>query len=430
MEILIRGGRLIDAASQTDRTGDILIRDGKIWRIQERITPSGHEDYVLDAGGKAVIPGIVDMHVHFRDPGQTQKEDYQSGSMAAARGGVTTVVAMPNTTPVIDTAEKLRACRKKAADIGMIHILQAGSMTMGEQGTELADIAGMAQAGVKAVSEDGKSVMDASLAREAFRKAAENGLLILDHCEDIGLRGDGCMNLDANSARLSLPGISNSVEDTISARDMILAAETGARLHLCHVSTRGVVQMLRFARSLGYSVTAEACPHHFILSSDDIRTDDPDYKMNPPLRTPEDVQELRRGLADGTISVISTDHAPHTREDKAGSMRTAAFGIVGLETSFSLSYTALVRSGILTPLALVEKMCYNPARLLGLDCGRLQDGAPADIMIADLEHPYSIDRSRFRSKGRNTPFDGWKVYGKTIYTICDGRILYDSEADR
>ncbi len=430
MEILIKGGRLIDPASQTDGVRDILVREGKVVQIAEEILMSGREDCLIDAAGLTVIPGIVDMHVHFRDPGQTQKEDYRSGAAAAARGGVTTVVAMPNTSPVIDTAERFQACCRKAEEIGTIHILQAGSLTMGEQGTELSDISGMARAGVKVLSEDGKSVMNAALAREAFRQAAENGLLILDHCEDIDLRGDGCMNQDRNSVRLGLKGISSSVEDTISARDMILAAETGARLHLCHVSTKNVVIMLRFAHQNGLDgITAEICPHHFILSSDDIVRDDPDYKMNPPLRTPEDVRELRRGLADGTIAVISTDHAPHTKEDKAGSMKTAAFGIVGLETSFALSYTHLVRTGVLTLLQLVEKMCYNPARLLGLECGAIYAGGPADLVIADLEHSFRIDRNRFASKGRNTPFDGWEVYGNIKKTICDGRILYDSEAD-
>ena len=300
MGILIRGGRIVDAATDTDKTGDIYLEDGIIAEIGQKLKKKDG-DRVIDAKGKLVMPGIIDLHVHFRDPGQTHKEDIKSGAAAAARGGVTTVVAMPNTTPTIDNPDRVNYVHNKAAQVSGIHVLQAGAATMGEKGTELADIAGMVKAGIPAVSEDGKSVMNTALCKEAMRIAAECGVPFFDHCEDIDLRGDGCLN---------------AVEDTITARDIILALETGVHLHLCHCSTYGDAQMMKIVKEKGYdNITAEVCPHHFILSSDDIKTDDPNYKMNPPLRTPKDVEALKQGLKDGTIEVISTDHAPHCAQE-------------------------------------------------------------------------------------------------------------------
>jgi dihydroorotase len=385
---------------------------------------------VIDAKGRLVLPGLIDLHVHFRDPGQTQKEDIETGSRAAARGGVTTVVAMPNTSPVIDDAQKVKAVYEKASRVSGIHVLQAGAITKGEMGTELADIEDMARAGVPALSEDGKSVMDARLCREGMEEAARNQLPISAHCEDIRLRGDGCMNDDENARRLNLPGISNSVEDVIAARDILLAKETGVRLHLCHCSTEGVAKMMEYVEREGLSdqITAEVCPHHFILTSDDIPGDDPNYKMNPPLRTRRDVEALREGLAKGTFKVISTDHAPHTEADKTGSIRNTAFGIVGIETSLALTYTELVESGVLSLQQMVEKMSWNPAQILGLSCGTLQEGHPADLIVVDTEETYAIDKNTFASKGHNTPFDGWKVRGRVLYTICDAQIVYKYEA--
>ena len=321
MGILIRGGRAIDAQTHLDEIRDIYIDEGKIMRIGQGLKQEKAEDRVLDAAGCIVMPGIVDLHVHLRDPGQTYKEDIGSGSQAAAAGGTTTIVAMPNTIPVIDSSVQAAIARQKAAREAKIHILQAGSLTKGQEGRELSDMAGMAREGIRVLSEDGKSVMNAALCRDAFRQAHRLGMLVCDHCEDINLRGEGCMNEDENARRLGLPGISNSVEDVLTARDILLAMETGVRLHLCHVSTRGVVEMLRLVRKLGYdNITAEACPHHLILSSSDILSDDPMYKMNPPLRRPEDVQALRDGLREGLIQAISTDHAPHAEDEKKGSM--------------------------------------------------------------------------------------------------------------
>lgn len=425
MGILIRGGRIIDAAADMDEIGDIYLKDGIINKIGKNLDIEDTSDTIIEAKGNVIMPGLIDLHVHFRDPGLTYKEDIESGAKAAAHGGVTTVVAMPNTAPVIDTPDKVQYVHDKASKVAGIHVLQAGAMTMGESGTKLADIEGMVQAGIPAVSEDGKSVLDAQLCKEAMALAAKCNIPVLSHCEDMSLRNGGCMNDDENAKRLGLPGISNSTEDVIAARDIILAGETGAHLHLCHCSTEGVAKMMKFVKQAGITnVTAEVCPHHFILTSDDIKTDDPQYKMNPPLRTKKDVEALIEGLKDGSFEVISTDHAPHSEEEKKGSMKTAAFGIVGIETSLALTYTWLVEKGILTLNQMVEKMCYNPAKILGLDCGTLQEGHPADVIVVDFDNEFTIDKNSFLSKGKNTPFDGWKAKGQVLYTICNGKIVY------
>lgn len=428
MGILIRGGRIVDAATDTDKKSDIYLEDGVITEIGEKLAPKDKNDRVINAKGCLVLPGLIDLHVHFRDPGQTHKEDIETGSKAAARGGVTTVVAMPNTTPVIDSPDRVKYVHNKAAQVSGIHVLQSGAITTGEKGEELSDIEGMVKAGIPALSEDGKSVMNSSLCRQAMKIAAKYDVPIFAHCEDIDLRGNGCMNEDENAERLGLPGICNATEDVIAARDILLARENGARLHLCHCSTKGVAEMMEVIREQGIkNITAEVCPHHFILTSDDIERDYPNYKMNPPLRKKEDVEALIQGLKDGSFQVISTDHAPHAAKDKTGSMRTAAFGIVGIETSFALTYTALVETGILTMKQLVEKMSWNPAQILGLECGTLQEGHPADVIIVDIEQEYKINKEEFVSKGKNTPFDGWKVKGKVLCTICDGKIVYQDK---
>lgn len=427
MGILIRGGRIVDAATNTDKIADIYLDGGKITEIGQNLETKSPEDRIIDAGDCLVMPGIIDLHVHFRDPGQEYKEDIETGSRAAARGGVTTVVAMPNTSPVIDSPDRVEYVHNKAAQVSGIRVLQAGSITKGEKGEKLSDIEGMVKAGIPALSEDGKSVMNSQLCAEGMKLAARYNIPVFAHCEDIDLRNGGCMNEDENAVRLGLPGICNATEDVITARDIILARETGARLHLCHCSTEGVAQMMEIIneRGLGDQITAEVCPHHFILSSDDIPRDDPNYKMNPPLRTRRDVDALIRGLKRGDFQVISTDHAPHAEKEKTGSMKTAAFGIVGVETSLALTYTELVEKGILTLEQMVEKMCWNPAKILGLDCGTIQVGHPADVIVVDITHEYAIDKRQFASKGRNTPFDGWKVKGKVLCTISGGTIVYE-----
>ena len=315
----------------------------------------------------------------------------------------------------------------KAQELAPIHVLQIGAVTRQQKGEELADIEGMIQAGIPAISEDGKSVMNVKLYKKAMEIAAEHHIPVFAHCEDQNLVNGGCVNEDQHSREQGLPGISNAVEDVIAARDIVLAKETGARLHLCHCSTEDSVEMIRLAKEEGLPVTGEVCPHHFTLTSDDMVPGDTNFKMNPPLRTPKDRQALLDGLRNDIIDVISTDHAPHSREEKQQSMQKAPFGIVGLETSVALTITELVDKGILTPMQMAEKMSYNPARIIGSDRGTLDIGKPADVTVIDPEREYVIDSMTFLSKGKNTPFNGWKVKGMVKATICDGKVVYQSE---
>lgn len=427
MTILIRNGHVVDPLTGRDGRFHVLIEDGRIKKVSEVIDEKADE--VIDAEGCYVMPGLIDLHVHLRDPGFEYKETLETGGKAAVKGGVTTVCAMPNTRPVIDDGEKVAAVHERAGREALSHVIQIGAVTKGQEGKELADIAGMARAGCHAVSEDGKSVMDASLYRRGMKAAREAGICVFAHCEDITMVEGGVMNADENARRLGLKGITNSVEDVIVARDILLAKETGVKLHLCHCSTADSVRMIRLAKEEGLPVTGEVCPHHFILCTDDISEDDGNYKMNPPLRSRQDVEALRQGLKNGVIDVISTDHAPHSAEEKDKSMAQALFGIVGLETSAALTYTELVRTGIISIMDMAEKMSYHPARILGLeDKGSVSEGKAADIMIFDPEKKYCIDKNAFVSKGRNTPFDGYEVYGEVRYTFVDGKPVYHSQS--
>ena len=364
MNILIKNGRVIDPATKTDKISDLYIEAGKIKEIKDEINPS-KQDKVIDAKGCYVMPGLIDLHVHLRDPGLTYKEDIVSGSKAAAKGGFTTILAMPNTKPVIDCADRVKYVHNKAKEMAPIHVLQIGAVTKGQAGEELAEIKEMAAAGIPAISEDGKSVMNAGLYKEAMKIAAECNIPVFAHCEDKSLiEAKGCVNTDEFTKELGLPGISNAVEDVIVARDILLAKEAGAKLHLCHCSTKDSVEMIRLSKEEGLDVTGEVCPHHFTLTSDEIDKDDSNYKMNPPLRTKEDKEALLEGLKNDIIDVISTDHAPHSRDEKNQSMEDAQFGIVGLETTVALTITELVEKGIITPMQMAEKMSYNPAQVI------------------------------------------------------------------
>ncbi len=425
MKILIKNGHVIDPLTDRDGCFDVLIEKGRIQKVAESLDDAAER--VIDAAGCYVMPGFIDLHVHLRDPGLEYKETLKTGGEAAARGGVTTICAMPNTKPVIDDGEKVAEVHKRAKTECPVNVIQVGAVTKGQEGAELSDIEGMAQAGCHAISEDGKSVMNASLYRKAMGLAKENGISVFAHCEDITMVEGGVMNADENAERLGLKGITNSVEDVIVARDILLAKETGVRLHLCHCSTEDSVKMVAAAKKEGLLVTGEVCPHHFILTSDDIREDDGNYKMNPPLRSRADVEALREGLKNGVMDVISTDHAPHAAKEKDKSIAQAAFGIVGLETSAALTYTYLVKTGILSVMDMAEKMSYNPSKILGLsEKGSVSEGKIADVVIFDPNRTYRIDKDTFKSKGRNTPFDGFEVSGEVTYTLVDGEVVYEA----
>lgn len=425
--MLIKNGHVIDPDDGTDEEMDLLIEDGKIKRKAPKLSIPA--DRIIDARGLFVLPGLIDLHVHLREPGQTEKEDIHSGSLAAAHGGFTTICAMPNTKPVMDHAGLLDECRKKAAGAA-VNVLFYGAVTKGEKGEELSSMEEMAEHGAVGFSEDGRSVLNAGRMLEAMQIAARLGLPMMDHCEDPSLRGEGVVNLDEHSIEEQLPGISNATEDVIVARDLILAKASGVHLHLCHCSTEGSYQLLKYAKELGADVSGEVTPHNFTLTSSDRLPDDANFKMNPPLRTKKDRDALRKGLQENVFEVIATDHAPHTKEEKARGLRKAPCGVTGLETALSVAYTELVSGGILSLSGLVEKMSTNPARILHLkDRGRLREGAVADLVIFDPKAEYRIDPQDFLSKGKSTPFKGRKVRGKVIYTLSEGRIVYqDKEA--
>ena len=424
MTILIKEGRVLDPETKRDEICDVLIDGDRITRVDSGIETEAER--VINAKGCYVMPGFIDLHVHFRDPGLEYKETLTTGGRAAVKGGVTTVCAMPNTKPVIDNGVKVKEVMERAKRESLTNVIQLGAVTVGQEGKELADIRGMAKNGCHAISEDGKSVMNASLYRKGMNLAKEEGLAVFAHCEDITMVEGGVMNADKKAEKLGLKGITNAVEDVIVARDILLAKETGVRLHLCHCSTKDSIKMLGLAKEEGLDVTGEVCPHHFILSTDDITKDDGNYKMNPPLRSREDVEAIKEGLRNGTVDVIATDHAPHAEAEKNRSMKLAAFGIVGLETSAALTYTELVEKGIITPMQMTEKMSWNPAKILGLhDRGSVSEGKIADVVIFDPEKEYTIDKNTFLSKGKNTPFHGRKVKGEVVCTIAGGRIVYE-----
>lgn len=428
MRVLIKNGRLIDSSTGRNANMDLLIEDGKVNKVAPMI--EGIEaDTVINASGKFVMPGFIDMHVHLREPGFEHKETIKTGARAAARGGFTTICAMPNTKPVIDCQEMAELAIEKAKKEAIINVIQVGAITKGQEGKELADIDGMKRAGVIALSEDGKSVMAAALYREALKKAKKHNMTVLAHCEDKNLVGNGVLNAGKKAEELGMPGITNAVEDVIVARDILLAKETGARLHLCHCSTKDSVDLVSWGKEQGLSLTAEVCPHHFTLTEDDILGDDANYKMNPPLRSRADVEALRKAMSDGVMDVIATDHAPHSAEEKACSIKDAPFGIVGLETAYSLAVTELVDNGWISHYQLCEKLTKNPARILGIERGSLAVGSVADIVITDPTAEYVIDSSKFVSMGHNTPFDGKKVRGKIWMTLVAGNIVYRGEQD-
>ncbi len=427
--MVIINGHIVDPLTNLSEVGDIELEGDTIKRIYVRSigeSYKGDDKDIVDAEGSYVMPGFVDLHVHLRDPGLTYKEDIRTGSLAAARGGVTTICAMPNTKPVVDSVETLNYIYDKADKEAVVHIKQLSAITKGMEGKELVDMGAMKEAGAIAFSEDGKSVMDVNLYREAMKKAADMGAVVMAHCEDKDLVGKGVLNEGVASEKYQVPGICNAVEDVITARDIFLANDLGTKLHICHCSTKGTVELLRMAKRLGTDVTAEVCPHHFTLTDADITEADSNYKMNPPLRTEEDVKALIEGLVDGTMEVISTDHAPHSDEEKTAYFDKAPFGIVGLETSAALTFTALVAPGLMTILDMAKKMSLNPAKVIGIDeeYGRVTEGAKADLVVFNPNMEWVVKASEFASKGHNTPYEGKTLLGRVTHTIVDGKLIH------
>ena len=422
MKMLIKNGRIIDPASNTDEVKDILVTDGIIEKVAKDIDDAS--DSIIDAKGCFVMPGLIDIHVHFREPGFEHKETIRTGARAAARGGFTTVCPMPNTKPVIDSVEMVEYIRNKAEEVTDINILPIAAITAGQDGEYLTDFENLKEAGAVAVSEDGRSVMNARVARQAMRLAAEVDIPVFAHCEDKNLAARGVMNAGNHARELGFYGIMNAVEDIIVARDILLAKNTGAKLHISHVSNKESAFIIKIAKEQGIPVTAEVAPHHFTLTEDAVNGDDANFKINPPLRKADDVKALKEALASGVIDVIATDHAPHHPTEKERPFDEAPFGVVGLETAVPVTITELVRTGVLTPLQMVEKMSYNPAKILGIDRGVLAPGKVADITVVNPTEEYDIDSNRFASKGKNTPFEGMHVYGKVLYTLVNGRVVY------
>lgn len=423
MKILIQNGQVIDPASKTNGIMDILIENGIISKMEKNITDKA--DTIINAEGNWVTPGLIDVHVHLREPGYEYKETMATGTRSAAKGGFTTICCMPNTSPVCDSDIMVEYIKLKAQREGVIHVLPIGAITKGQNGEELSNIGKMAKAGACAISEDGKSVPSSGLLKTAMKYAKMFDIPVLSHCEDIALVAGGSMNAGASAQLLGLKGISNDSEEVIVARDIILAKSTNSKLHICHMSTKGSVEILKQAKLAGQNVTAEATPHHFTLSDDFITDYDGNTKMNPPLRSKEDVLAIRHALKDNIIEVIATDHAPHSIDEKNCEYEKVAFGIVGLETALPLGITVLVDEGWLTPLELIAKMTWNPAKMLGIDdyAGKLSIGKSADITIINPNETYKVNPNTFASKSKNTPFGGFDVKGKVLYTIVDGNIV-------
>lgn len=420
--MIIKNGLLIDPKNKIEKVQDILIQDGVIKVIADEVTKE--EETIIDAKGMWVMPGAIDLHVHLREPGYEYKETIATGSKAAAKGGVTTVCAMPNTSPAVDCPEVVKQIVDKAEKEAIVNVLQLGAITKGQKGEELADIKGMKEAGICALSEDGRTVMDSSKLRKAMEIAKEIDLPVFSHCEDEDI-AHGCMNEGKVSKKLGLPGIPKEAEDIIAARDMQLAKLTDSKIHLCHVSTKESAELIKFYKDRGVKVTAEVCPHHFILTEDIIDGTNTYAKMNPPLREQSDVDFLKEAIRDGVIEALATDHAPHSADEKQQAFEKAPNGIIGLETLIPLTMTELLEQGYLTRTSMVEKLSTNPARILGIDKGHLGIGATADIAIIDPEAVYTITEDELAGKSANTPFIGKEVKGRIMYTIVNGNIVYE-----
>ncbi|HEX2956319.1 MAG TPA: dihydroorotase [Chitinispirillaceae bacterium] len=422
--LVIKNGRVIDPVNSIDKITNVIITDGVIKAVNDTVPAEFSSAKMIDASGKWVIPGLMDMHVHLREPGREDKETIATGTQAAAAGGFTGVACMPNTTPALDEESKIRYVIQHAEQCPC-KIYPIGAITKGLEGEELAPMGEMVRAGARAVSDDGKSVTKSNIMRNAFNYTKPFNIPIICHCEDSALSQKGHMNEGVVSTRLGVRGIPTIAEEIIVARDLLLAEYTQSRVHIAHVSTAGSVRLIRDAKKRGVNVTAETCPHYISQIDEDVGLYDTHKKMNPPLRTEKDREVVIEGLLDGTIDVIASDHAPHVPEEKDVEFEAANFGVIGLETSFSVINTYLVKKGILSPSEMIRKMSVTPNRILGVSGGALSIGAAADITIVDTETTWKVDPKNFFSKSRNTSFEGYQLEGFAWITILDGHIVYE-----
>ena len=422
MELLIKNARVVSPADKMNKVADILIRDGKIDQVGENLSSLGE---VIDAAGLCAIPGLVDMHVHLRDPGQTHKEDILTGCRAAAAGGVTSLLAMPNTAPTTDSPETVEYILEKAKNADA-KVYVAASVTKGLKSEEPTDLPALKAAGAVGLSDDGRPVENTKFLSDAMKQAPALGMTVVAHCEDLFLADGGKINEGEVSRELGIKGIPASAEDCGTAREIALAAAEDVPIHICHVSTRTSTALIRDAKRRGVKVTAETAPHYFSLTEKELLKRDADYRMNPPLRTRADVDAIIEGLRDGTLDCIATDHAPHTPEEKAD-FAAAPNGSVGMETSLAVGITYLVKTGLLSFEELVEKMSVNPARILKINAGTLSEGAPADIALVALDEEWTVDPDRLHGKSKNTPFKGLKLTGKVKKTILNGNVVFSCE---
>jgi dihydroorotase len=423
--LLIQNGRVIDPASDLDAVRDIAIEDGLFAKIGEHLDPVGSE--LLDATDLIVAPGFIDMHVHLREPGFEYAETIETGSRAAAAGGFTTICCMPNTQPVNDNATVTSYIIERANRNSIVNVLPIGAITKASAGEELAAIGSMVQAGVVAISDDGRPVMNARLMRRAMETAKSFGIPVIDHCEDLNLSAGGDMHEGIESVRLGLRGIPSASEDVMVARDILLAELTGARYHVAHLSTRHSVDMVAFAKARGLAVTCETTPHHFAITDSEMRPYDSNYKMKPPLRTGCDTGAIMRGLVEGTVDAIATDHAPHAGSEKMQEFERCPFGIIGLETAVGLALEKLVHTGKITLMHMVRLFTTGPAGVLGLRSGRIAPGLPADLTLFDTGRRWTYDVNRSASKSRNSPFDGHEFWGGPVTTIVRGRVVWTGD---
>lgn len=418
--ILIRNIRAVD--TETDKITDVLIENGVIAKLGTALAANAEQE--IDGTGLVLMPSIFDMHVHLRDPGFTHKEDVLTGCSAALAGGVTGVLAMPNTKPPCDNPDTIRYIKDKAKDTG-VDVYPVGCITGGMSGNGLCDYEALKAAGCICISDDGRPVENAEMMRKALELSNENGLLVASHCEDLAIINGGIMNKGETSEKLGVKGMDRASEDYITAREMILASSVNARIHICHVSTEGSAAMIRFAKSRGVKVTCETAPHYFMLTDKLLEKHDADYRMNPPLRTPEDVRAIIEAVKDGTIDCIITDHAPHAAEEKAV-FEKAPNGVVGLETSLAATLTALYHTGEISLNKVVELMCVNPRKILGLDIPCIKEGSTADLLIADINKKWTVEPEKLHSKSHNSVFKGMELTGKPLVTISKGEIRYNA----